>query len=334
MFGYIHAHYYVTTRCNSRCITCDIWRKDEYRKTPESPLERRIALLRDLKGLGIKSIDFTGGEPLLYEGLPELIREAGRMGFVTALTNNGLLYPRYAEALRGSVTFLNFSVDSPRPDEHDRIRGIPCFDKVVSSIKLATSLGERVLIKHTVTDENYEDLPGMVDLARRLGVMVELSPEFTYFGNPGLDRDKVRALRRWFRHPNTYVNLAHLRFVLDGGNRAARPKCRVGRSVLVLSPDHALYFPCFHISRARVPIEGSLKELLETEAVKREVEKVGRWPFCEGCDIPCYMDVSYFAEPDRYFFINLIGKGAFVAKRLRLHGLPPLKKAVRGRWRI
>ena len=325
MFGRIHAHYYVTTRCNSRCITCDIWRRDEYKHTPESPLEYRLDLLRQLKAIGIKSIDFTGGEPLLYPGLPELIQHASRMGFVTALTTNGLLYPRHAEVLRGNVTFLNFSVDSPRPDEHDRIRGVPCFDKTLAAVELARSLGERVLVKHTVTNENFDDLPDMVALAERFGVMVELSPEFTYFGNSGLHRDKVRRLRRWFRHPNAYVNLAHLRFILDGGNRTSKPKCPVGRSVLVLSPDDSLYFPCFHISRARLPIEGGLKTFLGTETVKAEIEKIGRQSFCEGCDIPCYMDVSYLADLDRYFLLNLVGKGAFVAKRLRLHGLPVLR---------
>ena len=322
MFGFIHVHYYVTTRCNSRCVTCDIWRRDALEKTPEAPLDQRIELLRSFKRLGVRSIDFTGGEPLLSPSLPALIRKARSMGFLTALTTNGLLYPRHAEALRGNVTFLNFSIDSPEPEEHDRIRGIRCFDRTISAIELATRLGERVLVKHTVTNDNFGSLTEMISLGRRLGVMVELSPEFSYFGNPGLSREKVQALKRWFLHPNVYVNIAHIAFTLAGGNRTSSPKCRVGRSVLVVSPDSGLYFPCFHVVKKKIPVNESLEEVLETKSVRRAVRGVGRWNFCEGCTIPCFMDVSYFAEPDRYFFLNLVGKGAFVAKRLRLHGLP------------
>ena len=333
MFGFIHVHYYVTTRCNSRCVTCDIWSREEFKKTPESPFEQRIELLHAFKRLGVKSIDFTGGEPLLSRALPELIRRARTMGFLTALTTNGLLYPRYAEALRGNVTFLNFSIDSPDPKEHDRIRGIRCYDRTISAIELATGLGERVLIKHTVTNDNFASLPEMIALGRRLGVMVELSPEFSYFGNPGLSSEKVRALTRWFFHSNVYVNLAHIAFTLAGGNRRAGPKCRAGRSVLVVSPDSGLYFPCFHISKTKIPINGPLVQVLTTKAVRRAVQGVGKWNFCEGCTIPCFMDVSYFAELDRYFFMNLVGKGTFVAKRLWLHGLPGID-ALRSGWLI
>ncbi|MHA1731851.1 MAG: radical SAM protein [Promethearchaeota archaeon] len=115
---WIHFHWYVTTRCNSRCKACSIWSDPAYRSA-ESPLGERLAIIRQVKALGFKSIDFTGGEPLLYEGLPKLIAEGHRLGLFTSLTTNGTLYEKYAWELRGKLSSLSFSLDAADRETHD-----------------------------------------------------------------------------------------------------------------------------------------------------------------------------------------------------------------------
>ena len=70
-------NYYLTYRCNAQCSFCDIWEKP----SPYADSESFFANLRDLKRLGVKIIDFTGGEPLLHRRAAEFCRLAKAAGF-------------------------------------------------------------------------------------------------------------------------------------------------------------------------------------------------------------------------------------------------------------
>jgi MoaA/NifB/PqqE/SkfB family radical SAM enzyme len=312
------AHWYVSTRCNSRCKTCSIWCDERY-KCEESSLESRLAILRQLKSIGFISIDFTGGEPLLYPGLPTLIKTARKMGFLTWLTTNSLLYPKYAEELRGAVTQLSFSLDTPFIEGNDAIRGIPHFKKAIKAMKLAISLGEVPMIKTTVCQENVGELQAFAKLAQRLGVLIELNAEFAYFGNPALDRSGIDKILAMKAHPNVIISKPHLQFMVDGGNNPRRPKCHIGQNMVVIAPDNSLYYPCMHMVQERVPLKnGSIRETMEQMRLDGHFEKVGRLPFCRRCTIPCYMESSYTTNIDKYFASWFLGRLDYVRKRLSL----------------
>jgi len=100
--------------------------------------------LRDLKKLGVKLIDFTGGEPLLYPHLIEVLKEAKKLGFYTTITTNCLLYPKYAKDLAGLVDILQFSFESVDEDTHNRIRGVRSYKNVLESIEIAKKLKQKV----------------------------------------------------------------------------------------------------------------------------------------------------------------------------------------------
>ncbi len=87
-------NYYVTYRCNASCDFCDIWEKP----SPYVTIDDVTQNLIDLKKLGVKVIDFTGGEPLLHRNLIDFLSEAKRLGFITTVTTNTLLYPKLAAA--------------------------------------------------------------------------------------------------------------------------------------------------------------------------------------------------------------------------------------------
>ncbi|MSQ80004.1 MAG: radical SAM protein, partial [Flavobacteriaceae bacterium] len=122
----ILCNYYLTYRCNAKCGFCDIWEKP----SPYATLENVEQNLKDMKQLGVRVIDFTGGEPLLHQQLSDFCRMAKDMGFITTVTSNGLLYPKNAEKLKGLIDMLHFSLDSPIEEEHNLSRGVKCFDKL------------------------------------------------------------------------------------------------------------------------------------------------------------------------------------------------------------
>src|SRR6202012_4116345 len=94
-------NYYVTLRCNQRCTFCNIPHTNHGSPSRLPPLEQVRANLRDLKRLGVVILDVTGGEPLLYRDLIEMLTIAKKMRFITSVTTNGMLYPKFAEQLAG-----------------------------------------------------------------------------------------------------------------------------------------------------------------------------------------------------------------------------------------
>ena len=131
------ANYYLTYKCNSRCTYCDIPVKPENIPIKETSADVIIENLAALKRLGVKVVDFTGGEPLIYKKLPEVLRAAKEMGFYTSVANTGTLYPGKAKELAGLIDDLKFSLSTIDPESYKKERGINGFARVIESIKIA-----------------------------------------------------------------------------------------------------------------------------------------------------------------------------------------------------
>jgi MoaA/NifB/PqqE/SkfB family radical SAM enzyme len=293
-------NYYLTYRCNATCGFCDIWE----RPSPYVTLENFQQNVRDLKALGVKVIDFTGGEPLLHRQLDQLLRIAKSHGMITTVTTNGLLYPKYAEKLSGLIDMLHFSLDSPVREEHDKSRGVKCFDKVMDSIAIARQLGERPDILFTVFEENIHQIQQVwEDICMPNGLVLILNPVFEYNQVGGnLSRKALAELTRWGKQKNVYLNDAFVQLRLDGGNHVEKPICKAASTTLVISPENKLVLPCYHLGLKEFPIEGNLKNLYQSAEVQKLVALEGRLPACEGCAINCYMQPSFAVEMNKYWW--------------------------------
>ena len=309
----ILANYYMTYKCNSRCTYCDIPVKPENIRIKETAPELIIENLAALKRLGVKVIDFTGGEPLIYPHLPKVMRAAKEMGFYTSLANTGILYPRMAEELRGLVDDLKFSLSTTDPEFYRQERGIDGYHRAIEGIKLARSLGEKPSIVTTATPESIDQIEEVIKFAQELGVVVLLGPVFDFCGNDLLHEQGIKELKRLSAMKNVCVNWAFVDFYLAGGNKITEPRCKAISSTIVISPDDHLLLPCYHMHDERIPIKhqngrSNLDELWHSTHVQTRRKEEGSWKFCQGCTIWCYFETSFLWPPDRYFFLNLKSK--------------------------
>jgi MoaA/NifB/PqqE/SkfB family radical SAM enzyme len=295
-------NYYVTYRCNATCGFCDIWERPSPYVTVSSVEQN----LRDLRRLGVKVIDFTGGEPLLHRQIDQLLALAKKMGFITTLTTNALLYPKYAERLAGKVDMLHFSLDSPVKEEHDRSRGVSCFDAVMQSIRIAGSMGERPDILFTVFEHNIHQVRQVWEgVCLPNNLVLILNPVFDYKEvetGERLSEATLNELLAWGKRKNVYLNAGFVALRRDGGNRTQRPVCKAASSTLVISPENKLVLPCYHLGLEEIPIEGNLYPLYLSDQVQKLVALEGRLPACEGCAINCYMQPSFAVEMNRYWW--------------------------------
>src|SRR5690606_9385475 len=295
-------NYYVTYRCNAKCSFCDIWEKP----SPYVTLEQVTQNLRDLKKLGVNVIDFTGGEPLLHRQIDQFLALAHQMGFITTLTTNGLLYPKLAQRLKGKIDMLHFSLDSSEKEQHDKGRGVPCFDFVMQSIEFARSLGEHPDIIFTVFRENLDQLEKIYEqiiLPNKL--LLIINPAFAYnevASGDELNEKELQFLSDFGKRKYVYLNDGFIKLRRDGGNHVADPVCKAASTTLVISPENELILPCYHLGEKKFPINGQLYRLYNSGEVKQQIALEGRLPQCEGCTINCYMQPSFAVEMNKYFW--------------------------------
>lgn len=296
-------NYYVTYRCNAQCSFCDIWEKPSPYITEENVREN----LRDLKKMGVKVIDFTGGEPLLHRELHVFLGIAREMGFITTVTTNALLYPKYGERLRGLIDMLHFSLDSSIREEHNASRGVACYDHVMESLELAKGWGERPDILFTVSSENVQQIKQVyeeISLPRNL--MLILNPLFEYNDHgANLDQTALDELEAWGKKRLVYINKGFIDLRRDGGNHIDKPVCKAASSTVVITPENKLILPCYHLGEKELPIDGSLYELYYSDEVEEIKKLEGKLPGCEGCVINCYMQPSFAVEVNKYWFSAL-----------------------------
>ena len=295
-------NYYVTYRCNARCGFCDIWE----RPSPYVDKPTVAKNLKDLKRLGVKVVDFTGGEPLLHREIDQLLDTAKQEGFITTLTTNGLLYPKWANRLRGKVDMLHFSLDAGDREAHDASRGVACFDAVMESISIANTLGERPDILFTVTEDNIDQLePIYENICLPNNLVLIINPVFEYNAvavGDSLSADSLETLSQWGKKRKVYLNEAFIALRAAGGNNIQKPVCKAGSSTIVISPENHLILPCYHLGIESIPIEQNLFELYQSPSVQQLIEMEGRYPACEGCTINCYMQPSFAVEMNRYWW--------------------------------
>jgi MoaA/NifB/PqqE/SkfB family radical SAM enzyme len=149
----------VTTHCNSSCSHCFVRARGPRRSSLAPDLVH--SMVREGYEGGYRRLHVTGGEPLLWDGLLNLLDYAFSLGYETAFLNtNGTLLTR--EMSRKLTMYRGFSISislqGPRR-WHDAIRGRGSYDRTLKGIDNALSAGLPVHIFTTVGRRMIPDLP-------------------------------------------------------------------------------------------------------------------------------------------------------------------------------
>jgi len=160
---------YPHSRCNCRCLMCDIWKeKRVFELTPGEVSRWR----EEWRALGVERVVLSGGEALMHSdpfALCRLLREAGTG---ITLISSGLLLARHAAKIAEYVDDLIVSLDGPR-DIHDEIRNVPrAFDRLATGVQAVRAAGPAGTIsaRCTVQRRNAGRLRETVAAARDLAL--------------------------------------------------------------------------------------------------------------------------------------------------------------------
>ena len=189
----------VTKGCNLSCVHC--YAGAEVERAPgELTTAEGKALLEELADYGVPVVLFSGGEPLVRDDLETLVAHAADVGLRPVLSTNGtLLTPERARALcDAGLAYAGVSVDG-LPERNDRFRGEEgAFDAAVRGIEACLDAGLKTGLRYTITEDNAEDLTGVVDLLTDVGLDRFCFYHLDYGGRGGdiVDADLAPAERR------------------------------------------------------------------------------------------------------------------------------------------
>ena len=174
-----------TLRCNLRCLHCYSTSSPEQATTLS--LDTLCQALSDARAEGYNAVGVSGGEPLIYPALPELLHHAHSLGMFTTVTTNGLLLSqKRLEALRGAIDLMAISVDGV-PESHDRMRNkAGAFNKMKEKLQLVRDAGIPFGFIFTLTLYNLHELEWVAAFAVEQGA--ELLQKTSRVNTPGRQR--------------------------------------------------------------------------------------------------------------------------------------------------
>lgn len=161
--------------CTANCPTCALRLKffsGKKKITPLSILEWQ-RIIEQAKSLGCENLNISGGEPLLYINIIDLIKIGVTNGMKINLNTNGSLVTEQ-EALRlysAGLNSVNISVYSHKAEIHDKMRNeLGLFKKAINAIKYFKNAGVTTNLQTILTNYNIENLDDFLEFAYELKI--------------------------------------------------------------------------------------------------------------------------------------------------------------------
>ncbi len=162
----------LTSKCNYKCFFCH--REGANGDEDEISPEEWKRIFEAASSLGIKGIKFTGGEPLLYEGLGEVLKYASEGFSEISMTTNGYFLEERLGVLREYEVRVNLSLHSLRKDRYAKITGVDGLEKVLRGLEKAIGELDLKINFLALRGVNVDEIWDVVDFCKERGLKLQL----------------------------------------------------------------------------------------------------------------------------------------------------------------
>lgn len=267
---------FLTYRCNSRCVTCTMWKR-----SPEEELKKEIGLeewtvvLDKIADAGIKVVEVFGGNVLLRKDLlVKVLPYMRKKGFIVHLPTNQIgLDEEIARSIAENADVVYISTDGTG-EYQDRIRGLSGsgsrVESAVSMLRRMKKNGSpRLICNTTVSKHNVEIVDRIADEAAKqcfdemhLEYVGEITDEHIdhslidglrpapYYVKQGesvlldmekarLFKEKVREIKRKYRRSDLFVFTVNVDILSEKEmceGTIPNKKCYVERNEITVDP--------------------------------------------------------------------------------------------------
>jgi SynChlorMet cassette radical SAM/SPASM protein ScmF len=163
---------YLTDRCNLSCSHC--WISPEFSQLQQNgiPLDSLKKTISEAEALGLGSVKLTGGEPLLYRQLDELLTFLKSKELTIYIETNGtLIDQKMIKSFQAAgVEQIAVSLDAATEEIHNKIRGIKgSYARTLQGLHRLSDSGLQCQIIMTLQRKNLNEIPGMIQLSQEVG---------------------------------------------------------------------------------------------------------------------------------------------------------------------
>ncbi|MFZ0480937.1 MAG: radical SAM protein, partial [Terriglobales bacterium] len=161
----------VTKGCNLRCIHCRAT-ATELASPTDLPTARALDIIDQIAAFAKPILVLSGGEPLYRSDIFQLASYAKDKGLRVALATNGTLVTKEVARMiaDSGVMRVSISIDGADAATHDTFRGIPgAFEAALHGFRNLKEVGMSVQINTTIARHNADQLPRVLDLAKKVG---------------------------------------------------------------------------------------------------------------------------------------------------------------------
>src|SRR5690606_5120551 len=158
------------SRCNCRCVMCDIWKANHEKKELSTEWLQRNS--EAFERLGVREVVLSGGEALMHSNLWNFCNVLRERRMRVVILSTGLLLEKYAAEIVANLNEVIISLDGSR-EVHDRIRNIPRgFEKISLGVGAIKKINPsfRITARSVVQRENCFDFMNTVRAARAMGL--------------------------------------------------------------------------------------------------------------------------------------------------------------------
>ncbi|MBI3037924.1 radical SAM protein [bacterium] len=288
---------YLTFSCNLRCSYCDDGSGHKFPELSKSELSPNQ--WRYLFNLLVKFSDIlmiSGGEPMMYPQIQDIIKHAREAGFTfISLNTNGLLI---TPEIVNSVDSIIISLDSLNKSRSDKIWNSPgATDQVIKTLDRLSGFSKpTLLVNSVILPGNIEDILEVMNYCGRKNITFSAGPALHktkpvpgLLGNPRYKE----LLEKMIKAKRNGQKIAASEKYLKGVGNFKRFNCH---PLLVwrVYPDGGLVFPCSRIGKTA----GNL--IKKPNPIGLLKKAAGGYFFetnCgENCPLSCYMDTSYMVQ--------------------------------------
>lgn len=139
--------------CNFRCVHCSVKRFQGKNDARQFTMADVRNLFKQADELGLARVTITGGEPLVFKDLDELVAAIDPQKFYINCDSNGwLLNEKMAKHLKSiGVDRVQVSLDSFNAEEHDEFRRSPgAHARVMKAVDIAREAGLGIFMQTVV----------------------------------------------------------------------------------------------------------------------------------------------------------------------------------------
>jgi cyclic pyranopterin phosphate synthase len=302
----------LTDRCNLRCQYCMPAEGLDWTPTEQVLTDAEVIRLIEIAvtRLGVTSVRFTGGEPLLRKGLPEIVAAANGLGARTALTTNGLGLEHLAQPLKDAgLDRVNVSLDSVDSGTYSTITRRERLPDVIAGLEAAAAVGLRPVKVNAVLLRGINDdqAPDLMQWCLDRGYELRFIEQMPLDPQHGWSRDGMVTADETLE----LLSASHRLTALDGRGSAPAERYLVDDGPHVIGIIGSVTRPfCGDCDRVRLTADGQVRNCLfaRDESDLRSALRAGasdtdlaeRWMIAMASKLPGHgIDDPTFLQPSR-----------------------------------